>query len=155
MCIRYSNKKYYDFNNYRTVRKVVQGMMDNLDIHMISEMCIRDRCYLDRVDMENLGDEWQYLLQAYLSGVFGVDKEFHHLIHQCFTDLLTQMESMHPQYGNRVIDKTMVYSNSYIHVTDYEFETLRRHCTEYEELKNLLSQAEKNEVLAMHFRKVW
>ena len=22
-------------------------------------------CYLDRVDMENLGDEWQYLLQAY------------------------------------------------------------------------------------------
>ena len=105
-------------------------------------------CYLDRVDMENLGDEWQYLLQAYLSGVFGVDKEFHHLIHQCFTDLLTQMESMHPQYGNRVIDKTMVYSNSYIHVTDYEFETLRRHCTEYEELKNLLSQAEKNEVLA-------
>ena len=112
-------------------------------------------CYLDRVDMENLGDEWQYLLQAYLSCVFGVDKEFHHLIHQCFTDLLTQMESMHPQYGNRVIDKTMVYSNSYIHVTDYEFETLRRHCTEYEELKNLLSQAEKNEVLAMHFRKVW
>lgn len=29
--------------------------------------------YLDRVDTENLGGEWQYLLQAYLSGVFGVD----------------------------------------------------------------------------------
>ena len=35
-----NNKKYYDFNNYRTVRKVVQGMMDNLDIHMISDATI-------------------------------------------------------------------------------------------------------------------
>lgn len=32
-----NNKKYYDFNNYRTVRKIVQGMMDNLDLDMISD----------------------------------------------------------------------------------------------------------------------
>ena len=30
-----NNKKYYDFNNYRTVRKIVQGIMDNLDLNMI------------------------------------------------------------------------------------------------------------------------
>lgn len=29
-----NNKKFYDFNTYRTVRKIVQGMMDNLDLHM-------------------------------------------------------------------------------------------------------------------------
>ena len=40
--------------------------------------------------MEHLGEEWQYLLQAYLSGVFGVDKEFHHLVHECFTNMLSQ-----------------------------------------------------------------
>lgn len=35
-----NNKKYYDFNNYRTVRKIVQGMMDNLDINMVSDAII-------------------------------------------------------------------------------------------------------------------
>lgn len=32
-----NNKKYYDFNNYRTVRKIVQGIMDNLDLSMVSD----------------------------------------------------------------------------------------------------------------------
>ena len=110
--------------------------------------------YLDRVDMENLGEEWQYLLQAYLSGVFGVDKEFNHLVHECFTNMLVQMESMHPNYGNRVTEKTVSFSSSYIYVTKNEFETLRRHSQDYEELKKLLSSAEKNEELAIHFRKI-
>lgn len=110
--------------------------------------------YLDRVDMENLGEEWQYLLQAYLSGVFGVDKEFDHLVHECFTNMLEQMESMHPNYGNRVSEKTLDFSDSYIHVTKNEFETLRRHSADYEELKRLLSGAEKNEELAIHFRNI-
>lgn len=110
--------------------------------------------YLDRVDMENLGEEWQYLLQAYLSGVFGVDKEFNHLVHECFTNMLEQMESIHPNYGNRVSGKTLAFSDSYIHVTKNEFETLRRHSSDYEELKSLLSAAEKNEELAIYFRKI-
>lgn len=35
-----NNKKYYDFNTYRTVRKIVQGMMDNLDLNMVSDAMI-------------------------------------------------------------------------------------------------------------------
>lgn len=35
-----NNKKYYDFANYRTVRKLVQGMMDNLDVNMVSDAVI-------------------------------------------------------------------------------------------------------------------
>lgn len=35
-----NNKKYYDFNHYRTVRKIVQGMMDNLDLDMVSDAVI-------------------------------------------------------------------------------------------------------------------
>lgn len=110
--------------------------------------------YLDRVDMENLGSEWQYLLQAYLSGVFGVDKEFNALVRDCFTNMLQQMESMHPNYGNKVADKTLAFSKAYIHVSNNEFETLRRNCTEYSSLKSLLSSAEKNEKLAVYFRGV-
>lgn len=110
--------------------------------------------YLDRVDMENIGKEWQYLLQTYLSGVFGVDKEFNSLVKQYFSNLLEQMESMHPDYGSKVAERTRDYSNAYIHITQNEFETLRRNSPEYEEIKGLLSYAEKNEVLAIHFRSV-
>lgn len=35
-----NNQRYYDFANYRTVRKIVQGMMDNLDVNMVSERII-------------------------------------------------------------------------------------------------------------------
>ena len=35
-----NDKKYYDFSNYRTVRKIVQGMMDNLDVNMVSDRII-------------------------------------------------------------------------------------------------------------------
>lgn len=35
-----NNKKYYDFANYRTVRKIVQGIMDNLDVTMVSDKMI-------------------------------------------------------------------------------------------------------------------
>jgi len=35
-----NNKKYYEFANYTTVRKIVQGMLDNLNVHMISDAVI-------------------------------------------------------------------------------------------------------------------
>lgn len=111
--------------------------------------------YLDRTDAENLGNEWQYLLQAYFSGVFGIDREFDRMVSQCVANMLEQMETVHPNYGNRVTEKTLSYSEAYIHVTDHEFETLRRNCPEYKEIKKLLSDAEKNGVLFQHFRGVW
>jgi hypothetical protein len=35
-----NNKKYYDFANYSRVRKLVQGLMDNLDVNMASDRVI-------------------------------------------------------------------------------------------------------------------
>lgn len=35
-----NNKKYYDFGNYRTVRKLVQGIMDNMNVQMVSDQII-------------------------------------------------------------------------------------------------------------------
>ena len=111
--------------------------------------------YLDRLDMENLGNEWQYLLQAYLSGVFGVDEEFNAHVHKYLTGYLEQMESMHPNYGNMVASRTLDFSKAYIHVSENEFETLRKLSPEYNEMKYLLAAAEKNTILAIHFREVF
>lgn len=35
-----NNKKYYEFANYRAVRKLVQGLMDNLNVNMVSDAVI-------------------------------------------------------------------------------------------------------------------
>jgi len=35
-----NNKKYYDFGSYRTVRKLVQGIMDNMNVSMVSDEVI-------------------------------------------------------------------------------------------------------------------
>lgn len=35
-----NNKKYYDFTNYTTIRKIVQGILDNLNLNMISDKVI-------------------------------------------------------------------------------------------------------------------
>ena len=35
-----NNKKYYEFNNFRTIRKIVQGIMDNLDVNMVSDRMV-------------------------------------------------------------------------------------------------------------------
>lgn len=35
-----NNKKYYDFKNFRNIRKIVRGMMDNLDLNMVKDSVI-------------------------------------------------------------------------------------------------------------------
>ena len=35
-----NNKKYYEFANYRTVRKIMQGLMDNLDMSLVKDELI-------------------------------------------------------------------------------------------------------------------
>lgn len=35
-----NNRRYYDFSNFRTVRKIVQGIMDNIDVNIVSDKTI-------------------------------------------------------------------------------------------------------------------
>lgn len=110
--------------------------------------------YLNHADMESLDIEWKYLLQAYLAGIFGADREFNQMVNRSFMDMLKQMECMHPNYGKKVAEKTNSYFKVYIHITENEFETLRRICPDYKEIKELLSLAEKNELFAMQLKKI-
>jgi len=110
--------------------------------------------YLDKVDINSLGSEWQYLLQAYLFGVFGADKEFQAVVEKFFTDMLESMESINPDYGRKVVFRTKEFAELYIHISGNEYENLRRNSTEYQDMKQLLSDAEKNQVLAVHFKKL-
>jgi hypothetical protein len=107
--------------------------------------------YLDRADMGNLGNEWQYLLQAYLVGAFGANKEFQEQIAICFKNMLAQVEVTTVDFRRKFTDKALKFAQSYIHTTERNYGALCRNCIEYNEMKSLLSSAEKNAKLARYY----
>lgn len=107
--------------------------------------------YLDRADMNNLGDEWQYLLQAYLFGAFGADEDFQNNIAKCFQNMLAQVEVTTVDFAKKFTQKAIEFADIYAHKTDHEYTVLWRTCSEYPEMKNLLSTAEKNAEIAKYY----
>lgn len=107
--------------------------------------------FLDRADVNNLGDEWQYLLQAYLFGAFGADEVFQETVAKCFQKMLSQVEVTTVDFAKKFTKKALDFAEMYIHKTDHEYTLLRRNCTEYDELKDLLSAAEKNVEIAQYY----
>lgn len=107
--------------------------------------------YLDKVDMNDLGDEWQYLLQAYLFGAFGSDEEFQNVIAQCFKNMLAQIEVTTVDFAKKFTQKAIEFAELYVHKSELEYTTLRRTCSEYLEMHTLLSTAEKNAEIAKYY----
>ena len=107
--------------------------------------------YLDRANMNDLGDEWQYLLQAYLFGAFGSDEEFQNLVAQCFQNMLTQVEVTTVDFAKKFTQKAIEFAELYIHKSELEYTTLHRTCSEYDEMHSLLSTAEKNAEIAKYY----
>lgn len=107
--------------------------------------------YLDRADMNDLGDEWQYLLQAYLFGAFGSDEEFQNIVAQCFQNMLGQVEVTTVDFAKKFTKKAIEFAELYVHKSELEYTTLRRTCSEYSEMHSLLSTAEKNAEIAKYY----
>lgn len=107
--------------------------------------------YLDRADMNDLGDEWQYLLQAYLFDAFGSDEEFQNVVAQCFQNMLAQVEVTTVDFAKKFTTKAIEFAELYVHKSELEYTTLRRTCSEYEEMHSLLSTAEKNAEIAKYY----
>ena len=107
--------------------------------------------YLDRANMNDLGDEWQYLLQAYLFGAFGSDEEFQNLVAQCFQNMLAQVEVTTVDFAKKFTQKAIEFAELYIHKSELEYTTLHRTCSEYDEMHSLLSTAEKNAEIAKYY----
>ena len=107
--------------------------------------------YLDHADMNNLGDEWQYLLQAYLFGAFGADEEFQETVSRCFRNMLAQVEVTTVDFARKFTEKAIEFAELYVHKSTLEYTMLRRTCQEYEEMHDLLSDAEKNAKIAAYY----
>lgn len=107
--------------------------------------------FFDRVDTNRLGDEWQYLLQAYLCGAFGSDQTFQEVISDNFRKMLTQAGTKTVDFHEKVIAHSKNFADLFLHKTNREFNTLKKTCAEYDDIIELLSCAEKNGKLAMYY----
>lgn len=107
--------------------------------------------YLDKADMTRLGDEFQYLLQAYLNGLFGADPEFEQLVSDNFHRLLEQAEATTVDFGEKFANGARSYAQTHLHRTEEVFPTLQETCPDYEQLRILLSNAEKHALLAAEY----
>ena len=107
--------------------------------------------YMDRVNPSDLGAEWQYLLQAYLAGAFGEDERFQEEVEKYFKKMLVQSEATTADFSKRFIDRAYVYADTYLHRTKENFAHLKGTCADYEKLITLLSNAEKNAVIAQYY----
>lgn len=104
--------------------------------------------YLEKVDMSKLGDEFQYLLQAYLNGLFGSDPEFERIVSENLKRLLAQAEATTVDFGDKFVRGAYAYASAHLHRTEETFPTLREVSSDYEKLIKLLSNAEKHTDLA-------
>lgn len=104
--------------------------------------------YLDKLDITQLGSEFQYLLQAYLQGLFGADPEFEALVAENFKRLLAQADATSVNFTEKFVAGAMQYASTYLHRTEETFPTLYEVCPDYKQLISLLSNAEKHEIIA-------
>lgn len=111
--------------------------------------------YTERVNANNLDDEWKYLLQAYLSGAFGKNDKFQEEIARRIKDLMAQAEATTADLGRQVSDKAYAFADTYLHRTSENFAYLKSTCSEYDRLMDMLSAAEKNALIAKYYGELY
>lgn len=107
--------------------------------------------YLDKLDVSRLGDEFQYLLQAYLNGLFGTQPEFEEIVSGHFKRLLEQTESSNDNFAKKFIEDSTRYAKTYLHKTEEKFPVLQEISPDYQLMFDLLSSAEKNSLIAKDY----
>lgn len=107
--------------------------------------------YLDKADLTCLGSEYQYLLQAYLAGLFGPDPEFESLVSDNFQQGLARIDAVTVDFASRFSARAKAYAEAYLHITGEEFPTLAEVSKDYEQLKYLLGRAECNALFAADY----
>lgn len=111
--------------------------------------------YLDKTDVNNLGDEWQKLLQAYLSGAMGSDPKLEKVAAEYYEKIFIQTESINANFIPNVQTRAFSFMDSFLHTTEKEFVALKNYCKDYPEMQSTLSNLEKFAVVAGYFDEVF
>lgn len=110
---------------------------------------------LDKSDANNLGEEWQHVLHAYLVGAMRNDKALTDLATNYFNSMLAQTEATSADFSKKVVEKGYTFAQHFINVTDEQYPILKETCPEYKDMLELLSDMEKIAVVSKHFDDVY
>ncbi|MFI3141608.1 MAG: hypothetical protein R3Y27_04780 [Clostridia bacterium] len=110
---------------------------------------------LDKTDVNDMSDEWQYVLKTYLVGAMNNDEEFIKLTSTYFNNMLEKTIATNADFNKKTISTSYNFAANFIHFTEKEFLTLEKTCSQYSEMKTLTSNAEKITALALYFENIY
>lgn len=110
---------------------------------------------LDKTDVNNMSKEWQHVLHAYLVGAMSTDKEISDMASDYFNRMIEQTEATNADFSKKVVNRAYLFAKSFIHLTDNEYVALKEVCSEYKEMKTLLSDMEKIGVMAKYYDEIY
>lgn len=111
--------------------------------------------YLERTDVNDLGDEWQVLLEAYLSGALGNDPKLEAATAEYYHKMFEQTLAVNAGFDRSVQTRSIEFMSNYLHTTEMDFPALDLCCPDYAQLKKTLSDFEKFGVVAKYYDDVF
>ena len=75
--------------------------------------------YLDKVDITALTSEYQYLLEAYLAGLFGADPEFEQYVSGNFRSSIEKINAVSVGFSAKFTARAREYAQTYLHRTEH------------------------------------
>ena len=111
--------------------------------------------YLDRTDVNDLGDEWQQLLQAYLSGALGEDPKLEKAAYDYYRKIFEQTQAVNAGFEMKVQQRAEAFIANFPQYTNTAFPTLNIYSSDYGNLRKVLSDFEKFEVMAKYYDDIY
>ena len=110
--------------------------------------------YLGSIHAKDVGEEFQYLMEAYLSGSFGNAHKLEAEVGRKFEDMFSEIPLYDINYNKDISSAAQRFMETKAHATDFSFFYLPEYCSEADSMKHLLTSAEKNEVVAHEYEEL-
>lgn len=107
--------------------------------------------YLGCIHANDVGEEFQYLMEAQMSGSFGNDRELQARVASKIKDMFDEIALYSINFKNEVADAACRFMQTKAHVSDFDFFYLPEYCEQHDEMKALISDAEKNVLVAREY----
>lgn len=111
--------------------------------------------YLDTIHANDVGEEFQYLLEARLSGSFGNDRALIARVDAKIDDMFDEIGLYDINFGASVADAARRFMETKAHSSEFPFFYLPEYCREgHTQMKSLIDDAEKNMEVAREYQEL-
>lgn len=102
--------------------------------------------YLKTLDPTVMQKESAVLLEAYLNGIFGTDKELEYSVNNVIKNWISELNT-HPEIANELVCSYQKYIQLLPPVGECNYEALAQHCSNYNAVKQSYAHISKYEAL--------